>query len=382
MPTLRFCARLSGYGLLLGLVAFSSQLRSDPQHHSEQELAQVQKDIRSTEQRLQEQQHAFSAAEKQLQQADQTLANAGHQVRQQQQALDETQRRLDTLEREQAQLQQQFDEQQQRLAEQLRSAYQLGQHDYTQMLLNQQDAAQLERVLVYYQYFNRARMQQLQAIETTATQLLHVQAELKQQQQQLTSQLARLQQRQQQLQTARQEQQQVVQSLQALLQEQGRQLEYLRQNESSLQATIDALKAKAQEITLEGLTALQGQLQWPLQGHLLQRYNQAREGGLRSRGILIAGQEGAEVNAIANGQVIYADWLKGYGWVLVLDHGEGFMSLYGHNQGLLKTPGEQVAAGEQIALVGRSGGQASAGVYFEIRDKGEAVNPLSWLQSR
>lgn len=382
MWTLQLFTRLSRYSLLLSLVAFSSHVLSDPRQSSEQELAQVQEDIRNTEQRLQQQQRTFLAAEQQLQQADRTLAAAGNQVRQQQQALELTQQRLSQLESEQVELQQQFNDQQQQLASQLRSAYQLGQHDYTQMLLNQQGAAQLERVLVYYQYFNRARMQQLQAIEATAVQLQQVHADLQQQQKQLAAQLASLQQRQQHLQTARQEQQKNVQSLQALLQEQDRQLDYLRQNESSLQVTIDALKTKAQQITMDGLATLQGRLQWPLQGQLVQRYNQLREGGLRSRGILIAGREGSEVAAIANGQVIYADWLKGYGWVLVLDHGEGFMSLYGHNQSLLREPGEQVAAGEPVALVGRSGGQASSGVYFEIRDKGEAINPLAWLQSR
>lgn len=369
--------------LVTGLLLLSTQLQAqDPRTSSEQELAEVQESIRQTEQRLQQQQRALHQAEQQLQQADRTLANASQQVRQQQQALRDTEQRLQQLVAEQAQLEQDFAKQQQQLAVQLRSAYQLGQHDYTQLLLNQQDASQLERVLTYYQYFNRARMQQLHAIRSTAEQLESVRAELQSRQQLLEQQLESLQLRQEQLQLARTEQQSTVRSLQRLLEEQGQQLSYLRQNESSLQATIDALKAQAQQVQLAGLTTLKGQLQWPLQGRLVQRFNELRQGGLRSRGILIEGTEGSAVSAIANGQVIYADWLKGYGWVLVLDHGEGFMSLYGHNQNLLKEPGEQVMAGEQIALVGRSGGQATPGVYFEIRDKGEAVNPQSWLQSR
>ena len=111
----------------------------------------------------------------------------------------------------------------------------------------------------------------------------------------------------------------------------------------------------------------------------MQRFGQSRQGGISSRGILIQGSEGDAVKAIADGQVIYADWLKGYGWVIVLDHGAGFMSLYGHNQNLLKQPGARINAGETIALAGMSGGQASAGLYFEIREKGEAVNPMQWL---
>jgi septal ring factor EnvC (AmiA/AmiB activator) len=116
-----------------------------------------------------------------------------------------------------------------------------------------------------------------------------------------------------------------------------------------------------------------------LNGSLMQRFGQSRQGGISSRGILIQGSEGDAVKAIADGQVIYADWLKGYGWVIVLDHGAGFMSLYGHNQNLLKQPGARINEGETIALAGMSGGQASAGLYFEIREKGEAVNPMQWL---
>ena len=368
-------------GLCCACLVLTS-VSADPRVSSEQELAELQKTIRQTEQQVQQQRQALQRAEQQLQRADRTLAEASQQVRQQQQALSKTERRLTELQDEQQQLVQRFAEQQQQLAAQLRSAYQLGQHDYTQLLLNQQDAGRLERVLTYYQYFNRARVAQLQSIRETAERLSAVQLELTDRQQQLQQQLASLEQRQQELQQARSTQQSTVQDLQRLLEEQGQQLAYLRENESSLQATIDALKAKARQVELSGLTSLKGQLQWPLQGRLLQRFNELRQGGLRSRGILIEGTEGGAVNAIANGQVIYADWLKGYGWVLVLDHGEGFMSLYGHNQNLLKEPGEQVMAGEQIALVGRSGGQANPGVYFEIRDKGEAVNPLSWLQSR
>lgn len=379
MPMLR--STLTLVGLCCACLVLTS-VSADPRVSSEQELAELQKTIRQTEQQVQQQRQALQRAEQQLQRADRTLAEASQQVRQQQQALSETERRLTELQDEQQQLEQRFAEQQQQLAAQLRSAYQLGQHDYTQLLLNQQDAGRLERVLTYYQYFNRARVAQLQSIRETAERLSAVQLELTDRQQQLQQQLASLEQRQQELQQARSTQQSTVQDLQRLLEEQGQQLAYLRENESSLQATIDALKAKARQVELSGLTPLKGQLQWPLQGRLLQRFNELRQGGLRSRGILIEGTEGGPVNAIANGQVIYADWLKGYGWVLVLDHGEGFMSLYGHNQNLLKEPGEQVMAGEQIALVGRSGGQANPGVYFEIRDKGEAVNPLSWLQSR
>ncbi|MDX1676679.1 murein hydrolase activator EnvC family protein [Arsukibacterium sp.] len=358
----------------------TSPVHGRQQAEQQQELEQVQQQIKTTERQLKKQQQQLNKAEQQLQQSDRALAKATSELRQTEQQLAQTEQRTLQLDQQQQQLQLELQQQQRQLAAQLKSAYSLGQHDYTRMLLNQQDAGKLERALTYYQYFNRARVSQLAEINKTVLQLEQIKQQLAEQQQQLHIMLAEQQQQQQQLQVVKAEQQTAVSQLQKLLKEQDNQLSYLRQNEVSLQNTIDKLRALAERsLTLLGLTANKGKLRWPLNGALLQSFGENRQGGMRSRGILISGREGNPVQAIADGRVIYADWLKGYGWVIVLDHGEGFMSLYGHNQNILKQPGEQIIAGETIALVGMSGGQATAGLYFEIREKGDAVNPLSWL---
>lgn len=346
----------------------------------EQELAELQQQIQLTERQLKQQQQQLEQAQQQLQQSDRDLAQASAAVHSTEQQRQQLSQRESELNSEKAQLEQKLQQQQQLLASQLKSAYSLGQHDYSRMLLNQQDASKLERVLSYYQYFNRARLQQLQQLNQTITALQQVLTELADKQQQLADTLRTLQNQQQLLTAAKAGQQAAVNKLQGTLRQQGRQLEYLRQNETSLQRTLDDLRKLAQQAReLVGLTGQKGKLNWPLKGSLLQKFGENREGGMSSRGILIQGSEGATVQAIADGQVIYADWLKGYGWVIVLDHGNGYMSLYGHNQNLLKQPGARISAGEVIALAGMSGGQANAGLYFEIRDKGEAVNPLQWL---
>ncbi len=352
------------------------------QAEQQKELEQVQQQIKATERQLKQQQQQLNKAEQQLQQSDRALAKASGLLTETEQQLAGIEQRGKALDNRQQQLQTELQQQQGLLAAQLKSAYSLGQHDYTRLLLNQQDAAKLERALTYYQYFNRARVKQLAEINKTVLELEQVERQLAEQQQQLQSTLLAQQQQQQQLLAVKTKQQQAVNQLQSLLKEQGNQLSYLRQNESSLQNTIDRLRALAERSReLLGLTANKGKLRWPLNGTLLHGFGESRQGGMRSRGILIQGREGNPVQAIADGRVIYADWLKGYGWVIVLDHGEGFMSLYGHNQNILKQPGEQIIAGETIALVGMSGGQASAGLYFEIREKGDAVNPLPWLSS-
>lgn len=347
---------------------------------AEQELQQLQKQIKQTEQQVRQQRRQLQQAEQKLQTADKALAEAAKKLRDTASRKQRLEQESARLSQQQQQLQQQLTEQQQLLAAQLKSAYSLGQHDYSRLILNQQETGKLERILTYYQYFNQARLRQLAEINHTVTQLEQVKQQLSNQQQQLQTELTALHQQQQQLTAARSSQQESVSNLQALLKQQGSQLAYLRQNETSLQNTINELRRLAERNKdLSGLTAGRGQYPWPLRGRVLQRFGQNRQGGLASRGILIQGVSGANVQSIANGRVIYADWLKGYGWVIVVDHGKGFMSLYGHNQSLLKQPGDNVEAGEAIAQVGASGGQADPGLYFEIREKGDAVNPLNWL---
>ena len=123
-----------------------------------------------------------------------------------------------------------------------------------------------------------------------------------------------------------------------------------------------------------------GTLPWPLQGRLIHRFGAARTSQLNWKGLLISAPVGREVSAVANGQVVYADWLSGFGMVMVIDHGKGYMSLYGHNQSLLRNPGDTVTAGQPVALSGDTGGQDKSGLYFEIRYQGTAVDPLPWLR--
>jgi septal ring factor EnvC (AmiA/AmiB activator) len=126
---------------------------------------------------------------------------------------------------------------------------------------------------------------------------------------------------------------------------------------------------------------LKGKLAWPVMGRLAGEFGQPREGGtVRWNGVLIEANQGTPVRAIYRGRVAFADWLPGLGLLLVLDHGGGYMSLYGHNQSLLKEPGDWVSPGETIAQVGDTGGQARPALYFEIRAKGEPVNPHDWIK--
>jgi septal ring factor EnvC (AmiA/AmiB activator) len=129
-----------------------------------------------------------------------------------------------------------------------------------------------------------------------------------------------------------------------------------------------------------GFSRRKGRVNWPLRGRLQASFGSRNEAGLPRDGVLIAAEPGAEVRAIHAGQVVFAEWMRGLGLLMIVDHGDGFLSLYGHNQGFLREVGDMVEAGEPIAMVGDSGGRSSAALYFGIRQKGTAVNPAQWCK--
>ncbi len=346
------------------------------------ELADVRTEIAQSEEQRKAHLQKLAEAEEQLKASDAQLADASTAVAEQQKALNRLAEQLAGIDQQQQKLEAQRKTQQVLLAEQVKAAYQVGGHDYTQMLLNQQNALQLERLLTYYQYFNNARMVQLTELKRTVSELENIatthQSAVAEQQQRVEQ----LQKQKNELANARTAQKAAVKTLQDLLAEQKQQLAYLKTNEKSLQATIDKLKEKAAQRRQEYKGKKQGQLPWPVKGQIVQRFGANHGGETNASGIIIQAQAGQFVKAVNAGQVIYADWLKGYGWVIVLDHGNGLMSLYGHNQSLLKAPGDEVKAGDSVALVGQSGGLGRPGLYFEIRQKGSAVDPLAWLRAQ
>ena len=160
-------------------------------------------------------------------------------------------------------------------------------------------------------------------------------------------------------------------------------ISYLKENEQTLIEAIESL-AKIQtpkKIELNGLAQFKGRLRLPIRGQIQRHFGQRKHAGINWKGILINSASGEPINSINSGQVVFADWLNGFGWVIVIDHGKGFMSLYGHAQTLLKDVGDLVTRGETVALVGQSGGQSSSGLYFEIRHKGSAVDPVKWCRT-
>lgn len=379
-----FAMRALLISLLLLVTTESSAWQSASQETAAETQARIDAIARELERRsaaMQQRARELSATEKQVQQLDQRIAAVASQLAELATSLQRTNQRIDELQQQQQQLIAEQKQQQQWLAKQVDMAYRIGEHDLLKLILNQEEPAEIERLHGYYGYFNRARLQKLDELKATQAELEEVTAQVASEQQQLAQQKQQQEQQQQRLEQEKAEQQKLVRQLnQEQRQDQSRvaQLEQdQRELENVLAAIIAALRDEPQ---LDGLRQLKGKMSWPTQGNVQRIFGRSRSGGVKWKGILIDAAEGTPVKAIADGRVIYANWMRGFGLLLVLDHGDGYMSLYGHNQTLLPNVGEVVRRGEEIARVGQSGGRESPALYFEIRLKGDPVNPTQWVR--
>jgi septal ring factor EnvC (AmiA/AmiB activator) len=271
-------------------------------------------------------------------------------------------------------------QQQQQLKQALHSAYMFGNTDYLKLLLNQQDPNTLGQTMTYYHYLMATQIQAITKIKQTIERI-------EQQQQAIsarTTELHNLQNQhqleQKRLLSQKRNRESLLNKISSQIEDKAEELAELNENQRNLEGIISKLKAAEAMAKAVHFPALHGNLPWPLHGKLLARFGSSIENSeLTWKGIIIAASDGDSVQAVAPGKVIFANWLKGFGFLIILDHGNGYMTLYGRNESLYKKVGEVVQTGELIARAGRSGGFANSGLYFEIRRNGTALNPLTWL---
>ena len=322
------------------------------------------------------------ALQEELQQAEESAAK--HRAH-----LYEIERDAGTREKHLSELRKQATGQQQalaressRLGKQVRIAYMTGRDDYLKLLLNQEDPALIGRMLAYHDYFNRARLTKIQAMGQAMDDLARVQVEIQDETARLDAfrqqELAQLGE----LDLYRHSRREIISRIQAQISDQDRDLQRLQRNEQELSGLLERIQKKSVVAEFEDHTpfgSLKGKLSWPVPGRVVTPFGAARKGGrLRAQGVTIAATAGLEVHAVSDGRVVFADWFRNMGLLLILDHGAGYMSLYGHNEALLKKAGDLVAAGESIGRVGDTGGAEEAGLYFEIRRDGTPQDPVPW----
>ena len=376
-------ASLCSFCCILMSVSFAEQSSENDSNKKKanQALSKVQQQISQQQKSIKQTSNQRSSLEKKLRIDDISIAKIVKTLINTQQDLQKTQQTLKNLAQEKISLTNKKKQQELVLAQQLRAAYTSGHHDYIKLLLNQKSPSSVERTVTYYKYLNDARTKEIDQFQIVLSDLLAVTTKHQEQAKKLN--ILKQEQAEQKLtfQQSKQARTKTIRALSKELLNSKQLLAKLVAEEENLVVALQRIIALSQQSAeLVGLKKLKRKLAWPIKGKVSHSFGSRKQGYLKWKGILLAAPVGKQVKAIHNGTVLFSDWLKGYGLVTVLDHGEGYMSLYGHNQALLKTVGDRVETGEPIALVGQSGGQSKSGLYFEIRRDGQAINPKPWFK--
>ena len=376
--------------LAFACVAAGSLHAQDPAKASEakqaeRKLADVRAQIRQLGEELKSTSGERSEASDSLGQLETAISAALEVIGQLDAELAAQTAELETLDQRRQQLTKTLGRQREALAVLLRSAYALGHNEELKLLLQQEDVGAIARVLAYHRYFQRARVERIDGLLVDLKQLADVQTEIAGKQQQLAGLRSQREAEVAALESGRGERQALLQAIDARIDAQKARLALMSRDEKNLLELLERLRDLFADIpkTLDGsepFARLRGRLVRPLPGKVRTAFGGTDESGRSISGVLIAAESGTPVKAVARGRVAFADWLKGYGMLMILDHGDGYMSLYGYNESLRKDVGDWVSAGDIIASSGASGGQKSAALYFELRLNGKPINPKPWLR--
>ena len=278
----------------------------------------------------------------------------------------------------------QIESQKHALALQVKAAYGMGRNEKLKLMLNQQEPALSGRVLVYYDYLNKIRVNEISKINQDLQQLQALEEERRKEAEFLEEKLKKRKLEQTVLLETKAVRKKLLVKINGQFSSKKQQLNRFKASEKRLKSLISSLQQTMDDFPLEEgavkeFSKLKGRLPWPTKGRLVKKFG-ARRSDSKWDGVLIKAKEGANIRVVTRGRVVYADWLRGYGLLTIIDHGKGYMTLYAFNQSLYKTVGDWVEAGTIIASVGQSGGRTDAGLYFGIRKKGKPVDPVKWCR--
>ena len=349
----------------------------------ENELSALRETLKNIETTWRASRTALSKTEQALSRADAAVSRQVAELRRTEQREAETQTQIDLLMGHKGELIQQRDEEMLQVKQHIRAAAHMGATSPLKVMLNQEDPNSVARVARYFGYFAEARLASTRALEATLAELADSEVQLLEETKALAEQreIARVQ--RDELQGKRADARTIVARYTAEFDSIDTRLSQLRANEQDLIDLLESLRASIFDIgqpnEVVPFASRKGQLALPLEGPLIKRFGELRpEGRVKWTGVLIEAELGTPVKAIHYGRVVFADWLRGFGLLMIISHDDGYMSLYGHNQVLLVEPGEWVNPGQIIGETGTSGGQPLPTTYFEIRAAGQPIDPLLW----
>ncbi|WP_256325020.1 murein hydrolase activator EnvC [Nitrosomonas sp. Nm132] len=383
----------------------TGQLYANPQANKEN-LKQLQNRIKALQQDLASKETSKTEAADALRDSERAISETNRILATLAQQQIDANSSLDQLLDQSKQIQNQIKVQQEQLGKMLYYQYLKGQQDYMQLLLRQQDPNQIARNLHYYGYLKRARSENIDTLRTQLERLDILADESHLKREEIVKIQTEQTNRKHQLEQEKSKREKILANLSEEITQQQQEISKLKSDEqrlSNLVKEINRLLTQKKspppsahksspsslhnrllpDSSVKGssFASLRGQLRLPVRGELVNRFDSPRqEGGIKWKGLFIRSQNGNEVKAIANGQVVFADWLRGFGNLMILDHGNNYMSLYGYNETIYKRVGDRVQSGDTIATVGNSGGNRESGLYFELRHQGKPFDPLTWVK--
>jgi len=371
--------------LLLLMTSPTLFANNDPQS-KEAKLLHLKKQIRDIRATLTKSTRQKNQLQRKLQNSETAIGNISHSLTKLASQLKQQKRALRGRQQEKKEKSHQLAQQQRLLAQQIRASYAMGNQGYAKLFLNQEDPTAIGRTLIYYDYLNQSRVHNIKAIDQRIATLSRIEADIQRKQQRIAIAQQQRQKEKGALEKQQRSRQAILANIQKDIKNQAQRLVQLEQTRKDLQHLLKSLSEALADIppdvgNIKPFSQLKGKLLRPAIGKVNHHFGKRRKGGgnIRWQGITITAKTGTQVNAVHHGRVAFSDWLRGFGLLVIIDHGGGYMSLYGHNESLYKDAGEWVGSGEIIATVGESGGQSNSGLYFEIRKNGKPQNPRSWL---
>jgi len=392
------------------LSAFLNQVGAEVSDKSKK-LSEVQSDIVATRQEMQRIRQQKSTLSAQLAEIEKLYGKTAALLKTLQGQVELKRQNLNKIQQKMQVFQNEVSKQNKELAGQIRAAHAMGQQKKLKLLLNQQDPALSSRMMVYYDYLNMARAKKLASIEESMQHLEQLGKQEQEETELLEKNLEQKKLEQMAVDSVREQRAQLLAQLSNDFSSNEQQIDRLKESESKLKDLISSLQQSTDDVAFETVqemelfkvednpeandysvedkndfpelkgdfSSLKGQLPWPIKGRVANKFGSPRAEGTWD-GVLIDAKEGAEIRAVTRGKVVYADWLRGYGLLTIIDHGKGYMTLYAFNQSLYKKIDERVEAGDVIASVGQSGGRSQPGLYFEMRKEGQPIDPLEWCR--
>ncbi len=370
------------------IAAFSCADAAETEASYQKKLDKLRDKITHVVSELSEDKNKRNSVKIELRKLEVKIALSAKKLRESQKQHKKSAEKLEESQIELEQLKQSLDRQRKILADQLRSAYEMGQQPKIKMLLNQQDTSEMGRAMVYYDYLNRARKKEIELFLMNIEKQKVLEANIEVTTNELSELVMRQTVEKEKLDKHRANRSKILTKLNRNIKSQQRTLKELHSSRGRIEKLLMSLGELMADIPAEGLNKkpfiqMRRKLPWPVKGKIRADFGASRQrGDLKWNGVVIDAKYNVKVRAITYGRVAFADWLQGYGFITIIDHKDGYMSLYGYTQELYKKVGDWVEASEVIATVGDSGGQPKPGLYFEIRKQGKPVNPKKWCSSR